>query len=421
MRLLNTTTFEFKNFFDSSLPQYAILSHRWGSEEEEVSYKQFRKGSVPTALPGLVKIQKFCRLADKRGFQWAWIDTCCIDKRSSAELSEAINSMYKWYERSAECYVHLADVEFSHHELSLKLQSEERFWQAPDGWASLRDRFSKSSWFERGWTLQELIAPKYIVFYDSYWNEIGPLVRFFKDVAKVTGIDESYLISGPGIQRWSSVAMRMSWASHRHTSREEDIAYYLLGLFDINMPLLYGEGAEKAFIRLQTEIMKDSDDESLFAWTSDQTSSSLLAERPSYFANSGDITLPYDNGGIWRPPYSLTNQGLEIALPQKHIVLSQGLLSRGDTIVRHHRLYLRCGRWSDPSGRYNRSDPDDSMRALYVELDMSLAPADRINCAKLKETSTYQIKHLNRDLAESVNVHISNPKVFIGDWRNCTI
>ena len=341
MRLLHTKTFEFKNFYDSSLPQYAILSHRWGSEDEEVSYKQFRKGSVPADLPGLVKIQKFCRLADKRGFQWAWVDTCCIDKRSSAELSEAINSMYKWYKRSTLCCVHLADVRFSKDELSLKLQSEKKFWQAPEGWASLRDSFSKSSWFKRGWTLQELIAPKHIVFYDSHWNEIGPLKQFNKDVAKVTGIDENYLGPGSRSRAWPSVAARMSWASRRHTSREEDIPYCLLGIFDINMPLLYGEGANKAFIRLQIEIMKDSHDESLFAWTSDQRYSSLLAERPSYFANSGDIVVPLSVGGISRPPYSVTNNGLEIALPKKHLEMS-----RDDKPV---RLFLQCRRWSDPN------------------------------------------------------------------------
>ena len=399
MRLINTKTFEFKTFFDSSLPEYAILSHRWASEEEdEVSYKQFRKGSVPPDLPGLVKIQEFCRLADKRGYQWAWIDTCCIDKRSSAELSEAINSMFKWYRRSAECYVHMADVEFSDDELSLKRQSEETFWHAPDGWAVLKDRFNQSSWFERGWTLQELIAPDHIVFYDSHWNEIGPLKQFYKDVAKVTGIDENYLAPRSRSRIWPSVATRMSWAARRHTSREEDMAYCLLGIFDINMPLLYGEGAEKAFVRLQTEIMKSSDDESLFAWTSDQSHSSLLARQPSYFANSGDIAVPSHRRGISRPPYSTTNRGLEIALPKKHLQLSQD-----DKFV---RLFLRCGRRSDPSGRLI---PHRSRRALYVELKFKSGLGCRTNCAALRETSTYQIHHLERDLAQNERIYVSKP------------
>ena len=397
MRLLHTKTFELKNFFDSSLPEYAILSHRWGSEDEEVSYKQFRKGSVPPDLPGLLKIQAFCRLADRRGFQWAWVDTCCIDKRSSAELSEAINSMYRWYKRSTLCFVHLADVELSDDELSLKLQSEKKFWQAPDGWASLRDRFNKSTWFERGWTLQELIAPKHIVFYDSHWNEIGPLKQFYEDVSKVTGIDAYYLTPDSKYPKWPSVAARMSWASRRHTSREEDIAYCLLGIFDINMPLLYGEGAEKAFIRLQIEIMKDSHDESLFAWTSYHSYSGLLAERPSYFEYSGDIVVPRPTGRILRPPYSVTNLGLEIALPKKHLHLS-----RDDGFV---RLFLRCGRRSDTNEFVNATT-----QALYVELDLKLGRGVRKNCGTLRGTSTYEIQDLKRDLREGENerVYISN-------------
>ena len=214
------------------------------------------------------------------------------------------------------CYVHLTDIQFSNTELSLKRQSEEVFWYASDGWASLRNRFNKSSWFERGWTLQGLIAPKHIVFYDSQWNEIGPLEKFRKDVAKVTGIEESYLHHRFGSIRWPSVSVRMSWVSRRHTSREEDLSYCLLGIFDINMPLLYGEGAEKAFIRLQTEIMRSSDDESLFAWTSDEFQSGILAKRPSYFANSGDIVRWANKRGLSRPPYSITNSGLEIAMPK---------------------------------------------------------------------------------------------------------
>ena len=410
MRLINTKTFEFKTFFDTSFPEYAILSHRWGSEEEEVSYKQFRKGSVPPDLPGLVKLQAFCRLADTRGFQWAWIDTCCIDKRSSAELSEAINSMFKWYRRSTECYVHMADVEFSDDELSLKRQSEETFWHAPDGWAGLRDRFGKSSWLERGWTLQELIAPDHIVFYDSHWNEIGPLKRLYKDVAKVTGIDEHYLAPRSRFRIWPSVATRMSWASRRHTSREEDIAYCLLGIFDVNMPLLYGEGAEKAFVRLQTEIMKDSDDESLFAWVSDQSHSSLFAGRPSYFANSGDIAVPPHRRGISRPPYSTTNRGLEIALPKKHLQLSQD--------EKFVRLFLRCGRRSDPSGLII---PHRSMRALYVELKFKSGLGVRTNCAALRETSTYQIHNLDKDLAQNERIYVSKPISHLKNFIDSTL
>ena len=389
MRLINAETFEFKTFFGTSIPKYAILSHRWGCEEEEVSHKQLRKGLAPPNLPGMVKIREFCRLAKNGGFEWAWIDTCCIDKRSSAELSEAINSMYKWYQQSGICYVHLADVEFSDGELSLKRQSEEAFWHAPQGWSSLRDRFGKSSWFKRGWTLQELIAPGEVVFYDSRWNEIGHLRQIREDVANVTKISIRCLGSDDKeLLRGQSVATRMSWASRRETSREEDMAYCLLGIFDVDMPLLYGEGAVKAFHRLQTEIMKISDDESLFAWTSDQTHSGLLASQPSYFADSENI-VKCSSPDMSRPPFSMTHKGLEIALPKKH--LKSFFQNPG-------RFFLRC----------YKADSTLPDKALYVELGFMFEPncAMRINCWTLKESSTYLLSQLDEDLKDNERIYI---------------
>lgn len=313
MRLLQTNTLQLKEFFDSQIPPYAILSHRWS--DHEVSFKEMRKGTAPQGS-GMAKIQSFCQLAAARGFDWAWIDTCCIDKRSSAELSEAINAMYKWYERSGECYVHLSDVEYSSHELPLGRGNE--------------DKLRTSSWFTRGWTLQELLAPQKskVVFFDANWNEIGSLPQLASAVSEITGIDEfymgfkhSYNLGEPAAAMTpcadTSVAKRMSWVSRRQTSREEDMAYCLLGLFDVNMPLLYGEGAKKAFQRLQIEIMRNNDDESLFAWTSSQEHSGMLAASPSFFTHSGNISRGWKST---RRPYSMTNKGLEFPVPKKNII-----------------------------------------------------------------------------------------------------
>lgn len=261
------------------------------------------------------------------GFDWAWIDTCCIDKQSSAELSEAINAMFKWYEHAGECSVHLSDVEYSPHELHLKKGYDEDTWLSA-GWPTLKAKFQKSSWFTRGWTLQELLAPQRskIMFFDRNWNEIGGLPLLAKDVSEITGIEESYMgfkqsSSEKGIapltpSAMASVAKRISWASSRQTSREEDMAYCLLELFDVKMPLLYGEGAEKAFYRLQVEIMDKSDDESLLAWTSNKKLSGMLAASPSCFAHSGDICRGWRGG---RRPYRMTNKGLEFSVPTNHI------------------------------------------------------------------------------------------------------
>ena len=325
MRLLQTQTRQFEEFFDSQIPRYAILSHRWGAHE--VSFKEMRKGTAPHKS-GMAKIDNFCRLAAARGFDWAWIDTCCIDKRSSAELSEAINAMFKWYERSGECYVHLSDVEYFPDELQWMRERKDAARLFGDG-SPLSARFRKSSWFTRGWTLQELLAPSKskVLFFDANWNEIGGLSQLASTVSQITGIEESFMrfersySSGVWIvadfrSADASVAKRMSWVSRRQTSRDEDMAYCLLGLFDVNMSLLYGEGAKRAFYRLQLEIMKYMDDESLFAWTSNQSGSGMLATSPSFFAQSGNISRGWT---ITRRPYSMTNKGLEFPVPKHHI------------------------------------------------------------------------------------------------------
>lgn len=326
MRLLHTQTLEFQEFFDSRIPPYAILSHRWG--QDEVTFKEMRKRQAPLGV-GLAKIQNFCFVAAQNGFEWAWIDTCCIDKRSSAELSEAINAMYKWYENASHVYVHLRDFEIPK-DLVLKMKLGDPGWYS-EIWPTLSEKFRGSSWFTRGWTLQELLAPRpeVVYFFDADWNIIGSLTQLIGDVSMVTRIpvhcmgfklrpsgDKSHLLS-PSAS--TCIAQRMSWAADRETSREEDMAYCLLGLLDVNMPLLYGEGGEKAFYRLQIEIMNTTEDESLFAWTSDQKQSGLLAASPRYFRNSGTVKRYYTNS---REPSSMTNKGLRINIPKKQIYRS---------------------------------------------------------------------------------------------------
>jgi hypothetical protein len=168
--------------------------------------------------------------------------SCCIDKTSSAELSEAINSMFRWYSRSKVCYAYLTDVSY-------------------DGFD---DSLPKSRWFTRGWTLQELLAPSSVVFYSAEWTRIGDSEVLISVLRNVTRIDEGILSRTKSLD-WVSVAEKMSWAATRETTRVEDMAYCLLGIFDINMPLLYGEGG-RAFQRLQEEILRNSQDQSLFAW-----------------------------------------------------------------------------------------------------------------------------------------------------------
>ncbi|KAL8774803.1 MAG: hypothetical protein Q9209_000742 [Squamulea sp. 1 TL-2023] len=298
MRLLHAETLEFDDFFDTQIPPYLILSHRWG--EKEVSYQQMHKERAVEG-PGLTKVLNFCGLALEKRYTWVWIDTCCIDKKSSAELSEAINSMFKWYQSAEECIVYLSDVALG------------RLGKIEEIEAS----FSASVWFTRGWTLQELLAPKRLTFYDSNWKEIGDTDLLSRMISVITGIDEQFIARGaspPVPVGTASVAARMSWVAKRKTSRSEDIAYCLLGIFDVNMPLLYGEGAEKAFIRLQTEIINISDDETIFAWTSNQRRSGMLATDPSFFAYSKEV-VNYRAVGQTYLRFWMTNKGLAFQIP----------------------------------------------------------------------------------------------------------
>lgn len=259
---------------------------------------------------GYAKIVQSCRQTIRDGYDFTWVDTCCIDKSSSSELSEAINSMYQWYKNSAVCYVYLADVHvWPRHD-------------SPVSASEFMDQLKASNWFTRGWTLQELIAPLNLRFFSSDWNVLGTKALLRPILREITGIDEYTLFSGD-IRR-VSIAKRMSWASKRVTTRKEDMAYCLIGIFGVNMPLLYGEG-EKAFTRLQEEIMEESDDQSLFAWEdSCQSDDDLiahgpdgplrgpLARSPAEFANSGHI-VPFRD---WQCslPYTMTNNGLRIEL-----------------------------------------------------------------------------------------------------------
>ncbi|KAI1116342.1 ankyrin repeat-containing domain protein [Nemania sp. NC0429] len=275
MRLLNTTEsdsggFEIEEFSGHDVQPYAILSHTWG--EEEVSFQDMRSADDAAGKKGYEKIRNCCALARANGYA------------SSAELSEAINSMYRWYQEADVCYAYLADV------------------------PSIA-KLSESRWFTRGWTLQELIAPSTVIFFNSEWQNIGDKVGLQADISRITGIPSNFLL-GDSLS-YASVAQRMSWAANRKTTRIEDVAYCLLGIFDIYMPMLYGEG-EKAFIRLQEEIMKAIGDHSLFAWRSAEYHGGILASSPAAFANSGNI-VSTSSFNADSSPLATTSRGIHLS------------------------------------------------------------------------------------------------------------
>ncbi|KAH8880902.1 HET-domain-containing protein [Thozetella sp. PMI_491] len=279
MRLINTQTGSFEEFTGRDGPHYAILSHTW--EEEEFLFKEM--GSSEARLKqGYKKVAATCLLAHQAELQYAWVDTYCIDKSSSAELNEAINSMFRWYQRSTVCYVYLADL--------------------VEG-ANLKTELPGCKWFTRGWTLQELIAPHDIIFFDREWNKIGSKGSLMKELSIITGIDIYVLEHKTPLS---------------YTTRIEDTAYCMLGLFGVHMPMLYGE-EERAFWRLQEEIIKMTPDYSIFAWNSpsetDQAGSSeqqiysgLLATSPRLFSESGTLASLSD----MTSDFTVSNRGIKL-------------------------------------------------------------------------------------------------------------
>ena len=320
MRLLKAETIELEQFLSNQIPPYAILSHTWSSNpDDEVLFADIGKEEAKRKPAYQRKVAPACKKALKHGLNYVWIDTCCIDKSSSAELQESINSMFKWYMHSSICCVYLEDVPSKTDEAT---DSE-----------ILGDLITESRWFTRGWTLQELVAPYNLIFYSKSWDNLGTRASLASSISEKTKINKWILDNTrPGADRnflySKSVANKMSWAAFRETTRPEDIAYCLMGIFDVNMPLLYGEGGEKAFHWLQEEILKNSDDQSLLAWTalaSDNVRTKglrrsgakypiefrgPLAKHPNEFRNASHIVpLP----GV-PDTYSLTSSGLRIEL-----------------------------------------------------------------------------------------------------------
>ncbi|KAI6023731.1 hypothetical protein BKA83DRAFT_4263086 [Pisolithus microcarpus] len=270
--------------------QFVMFSHRWGEGEPLLRDVEDHSIYGMATKGGLGKLQAFCLRAGEKGYLWAWSDTCCIDKDSSAELQEAIGSMFAWYRRSALTIVHLSDI-----------PNSGSFWT--------------SEWFRRGWTLQELLAPRTILFYTPNWslykNLMGPNHKtnavVMEELEKATGIESRFLTDfSPGTDDARS---RLRWASWRHTTRDEDIAYSLLGIFDLHLPVMYGESAEKALGRLLVEIISLSGDVSVLDWVGE--ASPLHSCFPAHISSYQTLSLAQSPNTeeqsrrmSWRPSFS---------------------------------------------------------------------------------------------------------------------
>ncbi|EMC91983.1 hypothetical protein BAUCODRAFT_39136 [Baudoinia panamericana UAMH 10762] len=457
MRLINVKTLGFGEFFEP--PRYVILSHRW--QADEVSYEEYTLTLRPADMltgwddhqvnlirqkSGYQKVIHFCAWArtwaksgKKRrrqimgAIEWVWIDTCCIDKRSSSELSEAINSMWTWYKESEMCCVYLADV--------------------AGGWTddveSLRRSLEASSWFTRSWTLQELLAPVGLVFCDRDWNTfetldrssesrsdgaLGTSMEFSQILSDITGISTTHIIS-PGVHR-SSVAERMSWAAKRRATREEDKAYSLMGLFDVNMPLLYGEG-RKAFRRLQCEIINQSEDESIFAWQ-DTCMGSLanencdllthqyclragfLARSPEDFLNSADTVRSFakrvyeDDNDVLSEWSKITHRSAPSRITSRGILITGRVYRAHDikTGIRLLLLPLRCFT-VDPKG-------GEHLSCLVIDSDSEVTVRSDVRATKT-DRDTYTERPLACIVGVKLAAWIEDGSLILGDFQDLQI
>ena len=246
MRLLKLTgpgQFSLTEVSRHNTPPYAILSHTW-TDSQEVSFKDLIKGKGKDKA-GYRKISFCSEQATRDNLQYFWVDTCCIDKSNNTELTEAINSMFRWYRDAARCYTYLADVSTPSNDIDP--QSCQSIWEAS---------FRESRWFTRGWTLQELIAPASVEFFSSKGKRLGDKKSLQQQIYEITGIPIQALQGNPFSH--FSVTERMAWAAKRQTTKEEDEAYCLLGICEVSMPLVYGEGSQKALTRLLREVSESS-------------------------------------------------------------------------------------------------------------------------------------------------------------------
>lgn len=445
MRLLNTKTLKFKETYDigSGDMRYAILSHRWG--DEEVSFEDFvlaqqvddypewwppsAQGRLVKQKAGYNKITKFCSVVkDSYGLKWCWVDTCCIDKRSSAELSEAINSMWSWYQTSKVCLVYMPDVTSPPDPVA---PEDDAAWST----------FRGSAWFTRCWTLQELLAPYVLSFCTRDWVVFGemhktrhmaytlvaddsvPSNRLVLETSRATRIPQSLFCGRSlhiGRPTKSSIAERMSWAAGRKATRSEDVAYSLFGLFNINMPLLYGEG-DNAFLRLQHEILRQTHDLSIFAWNektsadchcdpytldspvSPHMSSKVLASSPDRFAGPGGFCNCWDSfsmlprAGANTVPYIINNLGIDITMDCE-------IIFRPDTLIPITLLCIIPGPcWIGTCGRQQRivammpfvgrHAPDSEAQALKEILETPEKPQE-VRCRVFTCRSGNQLRSM---------------------------
>ncbi|KAI1874115.1 uncharacterized protein JN550_002694 [Neoarthrinium moseri] len=417
MRLLDTKTFVLKDFIGSNTPPYAILSHTW--EDDEVLFQDMGNLDLARRKKGWSKVERCCEQARNDAWDWVWIDTCCIDKSSSAELSESINSMFKWYRRAMVCYAYLSDVAnradfkriLTFIKPGLDLEDKEKGFEQP------------IRWFYRSWTLQELIAPLVVHFFGASWCYLGSKKGFTQQLSESTGIDSGVLnhtISLGSI----SAATKMWWACSRTATRVEDVSYSLLGIFDVNMPLIYGEG-DKAFLRLQQHILQATEDHSLLAFDLHMTflvdsfyfRNKPIARSPQDFSDRVAFSPIIDrNGGNPRFVYDSHHDGpsLKINLPVMRVARNNSNLKiEFEHGTSGHDPYVTLAALNLLASREDKIDGTTIFyprQGTFGKLDWT-PQRDRLSVVLMLLT-----RNDDRNITEKMSQYILVPHKEVQDW-----
>ncbi|KAK7905358.1 hypothetical protein LTR67_000079 [Exophiala xenobiotica] len=331
-RLLHTKTYRLH--FDDEVeykkdPKYAILSHRW--LDKEITFGKIEQACLDAngiESPVSLKVKGACAKAQQDNIRWLWIDSICINKDNSAEDQKAIASMFRWYRQASVCYTYLSDV--------LVPATKASYDDGPGPFWRTEEPEKDSEWFERGWCLQELLAPNHMEFYDRNWTYMGTRAELAEAIAAITRIKPEYL-TGEEDFRKASIAAKMSWMAGRKTSVPEDIAYSMLGIFGITSMATGFMDGMKAFFRLQKEIINTSviADETIFAWktpasglppTSDPRGDwaadewGMLAPSPDCFRDCGDIIRDGEARPRLLGGYTVEREGLRFPFPYTDFV-----------------------------------------------------------------------------------------------------
>ncbi|KAG1731343.1 heterokaryon incompatibility protein-domain-containing protein [Suillus paluster] len=377
--------------------QYGILSHRWLREGEPSCKELIKQRNL--SGPGYEKLQRFCEVAISHGMKFAWSDTCCIDKSSSAELDESIRSMFRWYRNSAICIVLLAQ-------------------------STSTGDMTDDEWFTRGWTLQELIAPKKIKFYDNNWE---PLTRQDNDknedddehilsaISKDTGITTRNLLRfvdpGPFYIR-----ERMGWAAKRTTTRDEDVAYSMTGIFDVGLQIAYGEGGDRAFIRLIEALMQVTSDTDILHW---KGQAALLPHTRALPPSPAAYMVRSIGGSHPKDRFAMTSAGLRIKLaifPSPLISVDQemGIATLACDVAGKHEITLKV---EVLERQLLNMDPDDGCKwfiGVFNYIDSRAGPeiAGVSGCYLLMTTSWSSTDWIKVSTKDAITFDMKGTVVF---------